>query len=191
MEAHRDAANRRDAVRRQDRCWDGNSMEHRDALVLFRKDRRGAQDIVVRRSALQSLPDAVQEMRRRAAGYTAGAIVPERLRVLRARRAVEQSGHRALPEPWMAERQQQEQRRVLQPQEDAQRDVRKPEPHEQEARRREMDAAGQFPVPQQWPERWPVWPRHLLAPPEQFAKSRQVLRRLERRPPGARVRIWL
>lgn len=123
------------------------------------------------------MPDAAQEMRRRVAGYTAGAIVPERLRVLRARPAVEQSGRRVLPEPWMAEQPKQEQRRVLQPQEDAPRGVRKREPHEQEAQRRETDAAEQFQEPQERPEQRLVWLRHLRALREQLAKSRQALRR--------------
>ena len=78
------------------------------------------------------MPDAVREMPRRAAVYTAGAIVPEHLRVLRMRPAAERLVRRVLSEQWMAELPQPERRRALQPQEDEQLDARVPEPHERE-----------------------------------------------------------
>lgn len=196
MEVHRGAIHPA-AARRQDHCWDGNSMARRDAPVLFRKGRQGGKDNVAPTWARQNLPAAVPGMRRRDAECTAGAIVPERLRVLPARRAVAQWERRALPELWMAEQPPREQHRVLQPQEDAPQDAQKPEPHEREVRRQETDAPEQFPVPQEQPEQQPVWPRHLRAPPGQTAKSRQALRQQGRRqawpervPRGATARIW-
>ncbi|MGH9758893.1 MAG: hypothetical protein ACRD4M_14235, partial [Candidatus Acidiferrales bacterium] len=67
-----------------------------------------------------------------------------------------------MPEPWTAEeRPQREQRRALQPQEDAQRDALVPEQHEQEAQRQATGAAERLPEPQERPEQRLVWPRRL------------------------------